>query len=132
LKKVEKEMGHNTTTDNLEIDAYCFKNIKNYVGTYPFDLAPILKNGQSCIINLDSSEGPGEHWMSLIKNKSKLYGYDSFGRKINKLIKLKFRPIINDTKDKEQDLIKTETNCGQRSISWLICFKKYGLQSLLI
>ena len=43
------------------------------------DMVPKLKKGHSCIINLDSSDGGGTHWVALKDNGSHLQYFDSFG-----------------------------------------------------
>ena len=47
---------------NLKIDQILHD--KNYIGTYSKDNAPILKNNQSSIINLQDSDKKGTHWVS--------------------------------------------------------------------
>ena len=48
---------------NLKIDEI-LKDNENYIGTYSKDNAPILKNNQSIIINLQDSDKNGSHWVS--------------------------------------------------------------------
>ena len=47
---------------NLNIDEI-LQHDKNYIGTYSKDNAPILKNNQSTIINLQNSDKIGSHWI---------------------------------------------------------------------
>ena len=53
LRIIEKEFGHNKTTNNIELDNYCtavFGNNK-YKGAVAKDRIPVLKNHQCCIFN---------------------------------------------------------------------------------
>ena len=43
------------------------KNNKDFIGTYSKDNAPILKNDQYTIINLQDSDKNGSHWVSYKK-----------------------------------------------------------------
>ena len=51
---------------NLKIDEI-LKNDKNYIGKFSKDNAPLLKNNQSTIINLQDSNKMGSHWVSYKK-----------------------------------------------------------------
>ena len=54
----------------------------NFMGCYAADQIPteILKFPSSLIINLDTKDKPGSHWVAVyIKNKSHAYYFDSFG-----------------------------------------------------
>ena len=70
----------NNYLDNLMHDL----SIRSYLGTYPCDKAPNLSSAlhpSSYIINLDSSQSPGSHWVSIyIKRNCVLY-FDSYGRR---------------------------------------------------
>ena len=78
-----------------------------------------------CIINVDDSSKGGSHWMSLIKTYKGIYCYDSFNRNIHKLgSNFKYRKWINANKDRDESYY--EADCGQRSLSFLICFVLHG------
>lgn len=129
LKDVESKMNKNTTTNNIELNHLCkylFKN--NFRGVVPSDKIPKLKNGQSCIVNLDNSNQPGSHWTAVYKSKGKTIFYDSFGRghkTILKPLKNTHKTIKNTEDDAEQNIV--ETNCGQRCIAFLLICYKYGI-----
>lgn len=40
---------------------------------------PDLKNGESCVLNLDDVDNAGSHFVSVIKKNDDLYYFDSFG-----------------------------------------------------
>ena len=62
---------------NLKIDKI-LQHDKNYIGKYSKDNAPVLKNNQSTIINLQDSNQPGSHWVSYCKRNDKIYYFDSY------------------------------------------------------
>ena len=118
LKHMERLIGHKHTTYDSELRKIGKKLFgTKFKGVFPSDALPVLRNGQCAIMNVDGSKEPGSHWMSLHKHNGKLYGYDSFGRNMNKLVSKFDRVIINDTKDKEQG--DSESNCGQRCVAWI-------------
>jgi hypothetical protein len=131
LNEIKNVLGDKTTT-NIQINQYCFNNIKGYKGCFPYDLMPKLKNNQCVIINIDDSTQSGTHWVGIYKKDNTQYCYDSFGRNIVKIIpKLNQLIFKNSDLDAEQDV--DEQDCGQRCISWLKVCNKYGIgQALLI
>ena len=62
------------------IDAAKDLKIKCFRGVYLMDTMPSKPNKNECgILNLDSSGGPGTHWIAWYKNgKNKIY-FDSYG-----------------------------------------------------
>lgn len=103
-----------------------------FKGVFPSDRIPKLNDlSPYAILNLDTSEEPGSHWVAIAKhpNKDKTLLYDSFARKGSKIIKsLEYsgngRIIDSDLKDKEQKI--EETNCGGRCLAYLVVVEKYG------
>lgn len=75
LKKVLKPL---TNLDLIElVDSL---GIKNFRGVFMRDTLPAKpKEIEVGIINLDSTEGKGTHWVCYSKNKDKIYYFDSFG-----------------------------------------------------
>ena len=76
----------------------------------------------------------GEHWIGLARipttgkgaeaRASALMHYDSFGRSHRQLFPDRWEDAVNTELDAEQDDRKTE--CGQRSLAWLLLFDKLG------
>jgi hypothetical protein len=100
-----------------------------YRGTFPSDRIPQLKSNQCCIINLDTSNEPGSHWIAVARGKGlQCYAYDSFGRKASKLIPA-LSGVIDSQQDAEQALI--EVNCGARCIAWLYVLYAKGVKVAL-
>ena len=102
-----------------------------FKGVYPSDKIPRLNDLSCyCILNLDSSEEPGSHWIALAKNTEKNHTmvYDSFGRHHMKIIpNLLYSGngrVVDTQRDAEQD--PKETNCGARCLAWLCIYDKWG------
>jgi len=80
-----------------------------------------MKEGESLISNTDTTEEAqftgGTHWLAIVKSSGELLEYDSFGRRF-------FKDTVITDDDKEQST--TESNCGQRCISFLVIERLYG------
>ena len=137
LKLIERHMGADTT-DEHQLTEVC-KNLfdKQYRGTFPVDRLPKLQRGQCCILNLDTSDKPGSHWVAVYKSKdlrannSNLHIYDSFGRKSTQILPslTKLKKLVDADYDSEQTI--AENDCGQRSISWLWCVYQLGIKNAM-
>ena len=56
------------------------KNFPFWRGIFSRDLLPKKPNRRECgILNLDSIDGPGTHWVAWYKNKGTKYYFDSYG-----------------------------------------------------
>ena len=65
--------------------------------------------------------------LARVPRTGKLVHYDSFGRSHAQLFPGKFPGAIDTELDAEQ---KDEaTDCGQRSLAWLIVFDRYGSEA---
>ena len=137
LKKVEADIGSDTTyTTALEAAGLKYLGSR-FAGVYPSDRIPKLTEDKPyAIINVDSSEAPGSHWVGIAKadEEGKTIVYDSFARKTSKLIpsvkaSQKGSSIIETDRDVEQ--AESELNCGARSIAFLISHFMFGDSSAL-
>jgi hypothetical protein len=126
--------GNKTTYGNVleEIAKKIFG--KMFHGVYPSDQIPSLSlNKKYAILNLDSSDMGGSHWVAVARDKNDILIYDSFGRKAKKIIPSLTNStgkIINTDLDAEQKI--EETDCGARCIAWLIFFHKYGRKNAIL
>ena len=133
LKRVIKEMGHDDITNNHELQEYCDKHIPKFTSVEGYDRMPQLKSGQSAIINLDDSKGPGSHWVAVFRLGRDLIVYDSFGRESKKILsKLKTGGLRVRDSDYDAEQGELQNSCGQRSVAWLIFCNKYGVDSALL
>ena len=121
LNEVQKDLGNGITSDE-QLNKYC-KFLPKFKGAHAFDKIPKLKNLESCIADLDTSNEPGSHWVALYQYKNKTYIFDSFDRKISHFRKVEIdKPVMQ--KPKEED-------CGQRCISFLALIESIGLNDTL-
>ena len=106
-----------------------------FKGVYASDKIPKLNDlSPYAILNLDTSKEAGSHWVAIAKHGNNTYLYDSFGRNDTRIIpNLQFSGngrIINTDNDVEQKI--EETNCGARSLAWLLFFDKFGSKCALL
>ena len=120
----------NGITDNIQLTKLAYSIIGNdYLGTYSSDKMPkYIKNNQCFILNTDSSKSLNKsgHWVGFYKINSKLYYYDSFARNKNKLSKYWKNKRMYNANTIDRDQSYKENECGSRSLSWLIIFRRYG------
>ena len=133
LMHVEDILGSGIT-DNIQLTNLGRQMFSNdYLGTYSSDQMPkYIKNNQCFILNTDSSKSLNKtgHWVAFYKLNSKLYYYDSYARNKNKLSKYwKNKRMYNaNTIDRDQSF--EANDCGSRSLSFLILFRKYGTRCI--
>jgi hypothetical protein len=128
LHELEKELGSEDTYSN-DLESTGKRMFKSkFVGVFPADQIPDLAEGQYAIINLDFSDQPGSHWTAIsMQNGGKVF-YDSFGRNHKRILPSLGRAIDTES-DAEQ--VKSENNCGPRSLAFLMVLDKMGLQAAL-
>ena len=86
-----------------------------------------LNNDQCCIVNTDSHDKSGLHWIGLYKYRNVYYSMDSFGRDVRKLSKyFKNKPWQNFEFHRIESF--KSSNCGELSMTFLIIFDKYKLK----
>jgi hypothetical protein len=102
-----------------------------FKGVFPSDKIPKLNDlSPYAILNLDNSQESGSHWIAVAKipEKNSLMCYDSFGRSNIKIIPSLSHSgngrIIDTDRDSEQKI--NQLDCGERSISFLLLFDKFG------
>ena len=125
LMMIEDILGSGAT-NNIQLDKLCKYIFQNrFKGVFTSDEFPQhIKNGEMFIINNQSSKQNGMHWVSFYKYNNRLYGYDTFNRKVNKLSKFwNKKHIVNANKNRDESY--NEKNCGQRCICFLLLFDKY-------
>jgi hypothetical protein len=139
LKKVELKVG-NGQTSTTDLNEAGNKLIgKSFYGAFASDEFRGFENSRKrfAIMNTESSNSRsgGVHWISLVKlGNRKILVYDSFGRSISRIIKSPKdwnggKQIITPSPDPEQK--NSESNCGARCLSFILLFKKVGLNNVL-
>ncbi len=123
----------------------------NYIGTFSQDTLNIddMPPGSYAIINVDTSNEPGSHWVGVTRqgyrNNTGVKGgrrppdmmgiYDSFGRQTKTLLPLLYEQI----KKKGYELLEshkvdqsaTSNVCGLMSLAWLRVVSILGLDEAL-
>lgn len=128
FNKIVNYIGYDTQTDTFTLQQAALQLLgpKRFVGVFPFDKLPSLKNGQSAILNTDPHDKPGEHWVAIYrKSKTQFYFFDSYGRDWRNVIpNLKYIKTIG----LDNDVMSAQTvrqfglkeYCGQMSLSFLV------------
>jgi hypothetical protein len=138
LKTIVYPMLGKQITYLSDLESVGFKFLKHrFKGVYPSDHIPKLTDlTPYCVLNLDKSNESGSHWIALakIKDKDKVMVYDSFGRKHSVIIKaLQFSGkgrIVSTDNDAEQQIFQTD--CGSRSIAWLLFVDNWGVKKAMM
>ena len=129
LQKVFKVAGREMNwTDELDRLGSKWLGSK-YNGALPSDKMPNLTERRPyAILNLDSSDQAGSHWISIAKMGDKVLVYDSFGRKAKDIIDIPGK-LVNTEADAEQAI--TADSCGQRSLAFLVFVDRYGAEAAM-
>jgi len=94
---------------------------KKFVGVFPVDKITSAKSKKYSIVNLDSSDQPGSHWISVCNG----HIYDSFGRRASEMNK-RFTKLglINSNPNREQSY--NEKTCGPHSLAAINVYDVFG------
>lgn len=81
LKKLLSQLPKNRAMDEYDIySSVAMLKIKHFRGIFMRNTLPKKPRIDECaVVNLDSSEGPGTHWVAYCKRQHKVYYFDSFG-----------------------------------------------------
>lgn len=135
LKSVKKRVGGKTTylgqLDRAGKDIFGSR----FHGVYPSDKIPKLTDRKPyAILNLDRSDESGSHWIALAKVGNNSIVYDSFGRHHTKIIPSLLYSgngkLISTDDDQEQHIMATD--CGARSLAFLLFLDKHGAENSLL
>ena len=134
LQKISKDLNNKGVTNYKELMNYAKKNIPKFKGIYFTDHLPkTLKPGESLIQNLDKINNAGTHWLSMIRShnpSNTIYHYDSYGQlPTESAQRLAERSNCNLAYFDNQFQTFKESNCGQRSIEFLMLMNGIGLNS---
>lgn len=131
LRMIEQDMGNRITSDDQLDHAGRILFRSEWAGVSAANYALKLSKQKPYGI-YNNHRSPGEHWMPIIwLSKNKRLVYDSFGRKSMAItsdpdiLKPKGVKIIDSDRDVEQGIF--ETNCGQRSLAYLIIASTLGV-----
>ncbi len=135
LAEVEQHIGHAHRTTITELESVGRLLLHNKLrGVFPANQIPILTREQPyCIANLDSSDQDGSHWVAIAKHDGGVHFYDSYGRSGGRILPLLKISANGDISNADDDVEQRpgESNCGQRSLSWLLLYEHYGAELAL-
>ena len=135
LMKIEDILGDGVTT-NIQLDKLGYHLFGNkYLGTLSSDQFPkYIREGQCFILNTDSSKSLNKsgHWVSFYKLNKRLYYYDSFMRQPNKLSQFWINKKLINANRTDRDQSYKESDCGSRSLAWIVIFSKWGERAINI
>jgi hypothetical protein len=134
-QKFTKKLGVKATYDT-DLDRVAKKEFgAKWGGIYAVDEQFKIINNKYYIINTDTKDGPGEHWVAVYLTAKNLYFYDSFSRnpkKITPLLVKRFQHrhiISSDQKDQEQRGLSEV--CGVLCLSWIKVAIDLGIKQAL-
>lgn len=114
-------MSTTKTTTNIELETLC-KKLPFFRGVFMRDDFTRKKpwTNELAIVNLDSRNGPGTHWVAYIKLGRHIQYFDSFGN-LQPPIELihYFGPNINISYNHERFQNYNESICGQLCVKFL-------------
>ncbi len=91
------------------------------------------KNEDMCIVN-NKAKGEGEHWVAFYRHKNNIYMNDSYGRtpvQVNKTW-VNIKHMGSRKPEQSYSLHNPESDCGSRSMSFLVTLAKWGLNNMSI
>ena len=122
-----------TITDLIQIGKVIFRPLGDNVmrnADYDFN----CMDGKYSIINNDN--GVGQHWLAVYQERNKVYVWNTFGRDIKKLMpefhargKAQGYDIIKANKKYEHEQETNQSDCGLRSLAWLILCESKGVKT---
>ena len=134
-RAVVKQIGKNATTDKQLRDLGHSMFGGDFIGVYSQDTMPIGKEGMY-IVNVDTHEKAGTHWVACIETKDKIYIYDSFARELTGLM-----PILEQKLNKKSIDIQEKLDhptqwgnsnlCGQNCLSFMAVAHEYGIHAAM-
>lgn len=135
LNQVFRKLGKQVTRDD-QLTKYGKISLgTSYIGTFSQDhpLRQLTGKRKYFIINVDKSNKPGSHWVSVFYSGTKFYIYDSFGRRSSKLLPHFIKTIGYKYADADYDAEQKvkQNSCGQRSLAWLLFVHRYGIQQAM-
>ena len=138
VRKYKRDYGvkyASISTNLSKIGKSLFKD--KFIGVFPVDKIPVMKNDSYFIFNTDKHGSKGTHWLACYFKNNIYYIYDSFARSsrkivphfVNQIKKSKMKYVDSDKFDKEQSV--TELNCSIRALAWLSVVRDLSIKSAL-
>ena len=105
-----------------------------FKGVFPQDRFPASKEGYY-IVNTDTANQSGTHWVAIVNTKKNVYIHDSFGRKSKKILKY----VVKNAKALQKNIIEADPDleqgnsnvCGCIALAFLLTAKQVGIKQAL-
>jgi hypothetical protein len=134
-KVLYEELGH-ADTESEQLDKIGRREFgTHWSGVHPQDRVKLRPNSY-CIVNTDTHDKPGLHWMAVYTTKNHAYIYDSYARPVKTLV----RHLIDNINEHGFILGKTDKVhhmeqigyssgvCGQNSMAFLLVVRDLGIR----
>lgn len=130
LHAIEAQIGRGITT-NLQLDKIGRKILpKRFIGCYSSNDLPHMQDKQVAIVNNQTLDKPGEHWMCVIRENGRTYLKDSYDRPPASISPY-FKTFIGIGNGKPEQRWNQEC-CGEMSLAAMTVYKHYGLPGLAL
>jgi len=129
IKAISKRIGHNKTTWARQLDQVGSELFGNkWSGVATSDDYLVDQEKPYAVVNVDKLGQSGSHWLAVIWELTGEIIYDSYGRKLKLCGGLGGRSNGRKKIWPDQDVEQTlqQTNCGQRSLSFIFIYDQYG------
>jgi len=104
---------------------------RNFLGVYPCDSFPEIKNRKSfsLIFNMSKHNERGSHFVSVLKINQNVFYFDSYGKKCSNNFILLFLKSLSDTYFFNSFEIQPYSSifCGVYSLGFLVSSQKFNL-----
>lgn len=133
-KKLVKKLGSKALYNDV-IDGICASTFgKQWQGCNSQDKIKWSAGFQ--IVNTDTSDKSGTHWIALYITGKTVYVYDSFGRRTPQLLKIltkqaRHRKVKIQDSEHDAEQFGDSEICGHLCISWLMVAKRLGVRAAL-
>ena len=137
LLKLFRQKYGNGEIDNVKLNTISKKYIgRGFKGVYAWDTLPSLKNNNYAIINTDSSDKSGTHWVGVYSKNNEYYIFDSFGRHAKNILKPFYAQQIASGRkmidvNLSTDQHDKQSDCGLRSMTALLMAKYLGIKNII-
>ena len=130
LADAVKRVGHGSTTGSHDLERVgqgVFR--KGWLGVVPRDMIPARRPSSYLICNLDTSRGPGTHWVCrYVDGRGKAAWHDPLGHTgVAQAGALREQLGSVEWTDDDAEQKQSEDNCGQRCLAALMAAKAGGM-----
>ena len=120
--------------DNYAIDRVGKHEFAAWGGCHAVDRVK-LKPHHLYIINTDTHDKPGEHWVAMATTGTRAYIYDSYGRDVRKIVyqliktinKSRYKLSKTNLVPQEEQVGFSSEVCGQNSLAFLLVARDLGI-----